>query len=112
MGSSIVEPTSTDQKICQSNVILTYGGVLATPGFCPICMGDAEMPATERMYQYPNRQTWMTHVNNCYQKQVAAPNSSLGKDKVLKCAHPHPRCAIAPHSTQGLRFPLSGCPLR
>jgi hypothetical protein len=103
-GSNIVEPTPTDQKICRSNVILMYGGVLATLGFGPICMGDAQKPVTQRMDQYPNRQTWMTHVSDCYQRQIAAPNSSLSKDKVLKCAHPRPMCAIAPHSTQRLLF--------
>lgn len=83
---------------------LMYGGVLAAPAFCPICIGNAGKPATRRMHQYRNRQTWMTHVSNCYEQDVAKQTSSLGNDKSLKCAHLHPRCAVAIHSAQGLRF--------
>ena len=83
----------------QCDPLMCYG-ILAAPGYCPICMGNKSLPAVRRMRQYP----WMDHVSRCFDAKIVQHASSTDTDNALNCDHPHPRCAIPFESAQKLRF--------
>ncbi|KAI9752223.1 MAG: hypothetical protein M1835_001112 [Candelina submexicana] len=76
----------------------SYGGCLASPGYCPWCLGNAKLPATARMQQFPDRPKWQAHVD----EHVAKLDSS----KTLICPHPRVQCTEAFESVQEFKFHL------
>ena len=76
-----------------------YGGGLASPGYCPFCLGDEVFPATKRMYQFLDRAKWRDHIH----KHIG---EDLGGSKPPLCPHPRPQCAGAFESVQELMFHL------
>jgi hypothetical protein len=64
------------EQHCQSHLIapqtipiqcdpLIYGGTLGAFGYCPICLGNTELLARDRMQQFTRLDYWMSHVTKC-----------------------------------------------
>jgi hypothetical protein len=70
----------------------------------PSSLEDAGTDASQRMRQYLCRNTWMDHVSNCFQVEIAQHKSSPEDDNGLKCAYLHSRCAVLFDSVLQLRF--------
>ena len=47
---------------------LIYCGTLAAAEFCPVCLGDPALSASEQMMQFPDKEVWRDHVTCCVQK--------------------------------------------
>jgi hypothetical protein len=75
-----------------------YGGCLASPGYCPWCLGDATRPAAVRMQQFPDRPKWQAHIDE-HARKLDGSNTSI-------CPHPRVQCTEAFGSVQGLKFHL------
>src|SRR5438045_6300189 len=56
---------------------LIYGGTLASPGYCPFCLGDESLPATTRMHQFLVQAEWRDHIHQHLE--------NLGGIKAPKC---------------------------
>ncbi|KAF2810656.1 uncharacterized protein BDZ99DRAFT_343301, partial [Mytilinidion resinicola] len=46
----------------------SYGGCLASPRYCPFCLGDTALPATSLMRQFLDRPEWQDHVEQHIEK--------------------------------------------
>jgi hypothetical protein len=75
-----------------------YGGHLASPGYCPWCLGDVTLPATIRIQQFPDRLKWQGHIDGHVGK--------LDDIKLPTCRHPRVQCAEVFASVQELKFHL------
>ncbi|KAJ4507506.1 hypothetical protein HRR83_004084 [Exophiala dermatitidis] len=64
------------EQHCQSHLVapqtipiqcdpLIYGGTLGAFGYCPICLGNTELLARDRMQQFTRPDYWMSHVTKC-----------------------------------------------
>ncbi len=82
---------------------LVYGGVLATPGYCPYCLNDKEKPPVLRMYQFLNRGPWVKHIHRHLEDLVTPAQQGR---LVLTCPHPDYRCPRSFDSVLQLRFHL------
>jgi hypothetical protein len=47
---------------------LIYDDVLATAGYCPFYLTNEELPASKRMHQFLNRESWLNHIHKHVQK--------------------------------------------
>lgn len=65
-------------------------------GCCPFCLGQSNLPASQRLYQFFNRFRWQEHV----QSHIRA----LRDAKTTNC--PHPQCIIPFDSVQDLQHHL------
>jgi hypothetical protein len=91
---------------------LIYSGVLATPGYCPFCLRNEKLPPTCRMYQYLNRDKWLTHIQE--QHMEILEKSERERGITATCPHPHPNCPMSFPSVLHLKFHLEdvhGIPL-
>lgn len=75
-----------------------YGGYLASPGYCPWCLGDSSLSATVRAQQFPDRLKWQSHIDDHIAK--------LDERKTPICPHPRTQCTEAFSSMQDLKFHL------
>jgi hypothetical protein len=89
---------------------LIYAGVLASPGYCPFCFKDERIPASQRMYQYLNRDKWLLHVHRHIYK---LEKKAEGEYTEIECPHPkwycpHPKwyCPKSFQSVLHLQFHL------
>lgn len=72
----------------------------ACAGYCPVHLGDASLPADERMGQHPDLGNWLKHISECVPAYIRAQ-----KDRAnLPC--PHPECPVTCHSEKGLWYHL------
>ena len=78
--------------------LFVYGGALASPGYCPFCLGDTALPATTRLYQFLDRAKWKMHVDEHI--------TTLDGSRWVQCSHPRPRCVGSFESVQDLKFHL------
>lgn len=64
------------EQHCQSHLVapqtipiqcdpLIDGGTLGAFGYCPICLGNTELLARDRMQQFTRLDYWMSHVTKC-----------------------------------------------
>jgi hypothetical protein len=72
---------------------LVFRYASACAGYCPFCLGDSRLTATQRMYQFLIRNRWQEHISEHVQEL-------LDSDKAAKC--PHPICTISFDSVQDL----------
>jgi hypothetical protein len=63
---------STTPKWCAPRV---YCRTLISPGFCPWCLRKADLPAAERMQQWPENCILMSHVEAHIEKVDSWPNA-------------------------------------
>jgi hypothetical protein len=77
---------------------LTYGGALATAGYCPFCLGNAKLPASRRMQQFLERDPWTSHVRGHV--------DGLGDVDSVRCPHPGSQCDTTFSTTEELIFHL------
>ncbi|KAH8701364.1 hypothetical protein GQ44DRAFT_593269, partial [Phaeosphaeriaceae sp. PMI808] len=82
---------------------LVYGGVLATPGYCPCCLKDEKLPPETRMYQYLNRAKWLVHIQKHIEELERREQEG---ESIVTCPHPDPRCPKSFRSVLHLRFHL------
>ena len=75
-----------------------YGTYLASPGFCPWCLGDEMLPPDLRMRQFLDRSIWQDHVEQHI--------SELSDCKPNVCPHPRAQCTEAFDSILKLTFHL------
>lgn len=75
-----------------------YGGHLASPGYCPWCLGDVSLSATVRAQQFPDRLKWQSHIDDHIAK--------LEGEKPPICLHPRTQCTEVFFSMQDLKFHL------
>ncbi|KAM5468020.1 hypothetical protein MauCBS54593_005303 [Microsporum audouinii] len=47
---------------------LEVQGILASPAYCPRCLGNETMVATERLYAFMSKQSFANHMRNHYKK--------------------------------------------
>jgi hypothetical protein len=69
----------------------SYDKCIASPGFCPWCLGDTSMDATSRMRHFVEARDWRAHIDN----HILALEESVSMDSspfVLHCPHPRPQC--------------------
>jgi hypothetical protein len=85
---------------------LIYGGVLATPGYCPYCLRDERLPPANRMYQYLYRNMWLAHIQRHIEKLEKQEQQKEGRGTVAICPHPEQRCPKSFHSVLRLQFHL------
>ncbi|KND89402.1 hypothetical protein TOPH_06078, partial [Tolypocladium ophioglossoides CBS 100239] len=81
---------------------LTYGGVLATAGYCVLCMADLSLAPEVRLRQFLDRGSWRDHVYRHYQTYV----QSVEDGKPAACPHPNSRGDIKFDSAKQLEFHL------
>lgn len=59
---------------------------LARAGYCPCCLGDLTLPATDRMRHHKHSSGWKRHFSSCLERYL----KSLPEKDLVAC--PHPRC--------------------
>lgn len=72
-----------------------YGGCLASPGYCPFCLGNVDLPATIRMHQVLDRNIWREHIHQ-----------QIMNLEVPVCPHPRTQCTESFESMQELKYHL------
>jgi hypothetical protein len=77
---------------------IIYGGALAAAGHCPFCLGDANLPAVQRMQQFLERDPWTAHVRGHV--------DGLGGVDSVRCPHPGSQCDTTFSTTEELIFHL------
>lgn len=85
---------------------LIYGGTLVEPGCCPVCQSNLKNAPSKRMYQFLHRVPWKQHIIRCLGAWIKQHSNSEGKDALLPCPHPHPKCAELSLSVLELQFHL------
>ncbi|KAH8799672.1 hypothetical protein F5884DRAFT_113557 [Xylogone sp. PMI_703] len=83
---------------------LFYGGVLASPGYCPHCLRDTSLPASVQMYQYLYRNKWKEHINKHFISYIRALDS--GQLPECPCPPLGQQCKRPFESSLKLRFHL------
>ena len=79
---------------------LTHGGVLARAGYCPFCLGDENLSAPVRMFQFKIRRNWQCHIQGHIEKLEDNSTSSQ------HCPRQHPHCPGMFDSVLELQFHL------
>ncbi|WQF80676.1 hypothetical protein CDEST_05690 [Colletotrichum destructivum] len=79
---------------------LTYGGVLATAGYCPLCMSGSSLEPEARLRQFLDRGPWKAHVQSHYETYV---QSADGGEHLI-CPHPGKYCNASLYSVEHLKF--------
>jgi hypothetical protein len=69
---------------------LLYGGVLASPGYCPFCLTNTALEPHDRVHQFLHRGKWLEHIQRHIEKlkESERQNGSIP----VKCPQPEPRC--------------------
>jgi hypothetical protein len=70
----------------------SYDKCIASPGFCPWCLGNTHLDAASRMRQFLEAGDWRAHVAehiSALEKDVAEHD---GPHSPLRCPHPRPQC--------------------
>ncbi|KAG9022275.1 hypothetical protein FRB95_000475 [Tulasnella sp. JGI-2019a] len=70
----------------------SYDKCIASPGFCPWCLGNTHLDAASRMRQFLEARDWRAHVAehiSALEKDVAEHD---GPHSPLRCPHPRPQC--------------------
>ncbi|KAH0542349.1 hypothetical protein FGG08_003287 [Glutinoglossum americanum] len=73
---------------------LVFRLALACAGYCPFCLGNPRLPASERLHQFMYKNRWLPHIGQHVRE--------LDSDKAVKCLHPG--CAISFGSVQDLLY--------
>lgn len=81
---------------------LTYGGVLATAGYCVLCMAQSSLAPEVRLHQFLDRYSWRDHVYRHFQSYA----QDVEDGKLASCPHPHRRCNTKLESAKQLEFHL------
>ncbi|KAH7250906.1 hypothetical protein BKA59DRAFT_369348, partial [Fusarium tricinctum] len=81
---------------------LTYGGVLATAGYCVFCMSEPSLAPEIRLHQFLDRYSWRDHVYRHFQTYV----QTVEAGKPAPCPHPHRQCDINLETAKQLEFHL------
>ena len=64
--------------------IFTFRTSLVRPGFCPFCLGDSDLPVTDRFHQWLVKAALRDHLDKHFKQLLIDP--------IIGC--PHPRCAL------------------
>ncbi|KAF8652167.1 hypothetical protein AX16_004524 [Volvariella volvacea WC 439] len=70
-----------------------YDKCIASPGFCPWCLGDTQLDAASRMIHFVEAREWRAHVEShisALDERVSARKAPLPLQ--LRCPHPRPQC--------------------
>ncbi|KAG8874535.1 hypothetical protein FRB98_008358, partial [Tulasnella sp. 332] len=75
----------------QSNPF-SYDKCIASPGFCPFCLGDERLDATTRMRHFVEAPQWRERVESHISELGALVFVHEGPPLPLHCPHPRPQC--------------------
>ncbi|KAJ7648133.1 hypothetical protein FB45DRAFT_1102841 [Roridomyces roridus] len=70
----------------------SYDKCIASPGFCPFCLGDERLDATTRMRHFVEARQWREHVESHISELGAHVSMHKGPPLPLRCPHPRPQC--------------------
>jgi len=76
---------------------IIFRNATACAGYCPVHLGRTDLPADERMLQYPDPSAWRRHISDC----IAAYIRTRPDSAHLPC--PHPECPVVTYSDEDLR---------
>ncbi len=66
---------------------VTFRQATACAGYCPVHLGRTDLPADERMTQYPDLTAWKKHISRCIPEYIEEHDANS-----LSC--PHPLCPV------------------
>jgi hypothetical protein len=85
---------------------LIYGGVLASPGYCPFCLRNEALPEHKRMYQFTERRGWLSHMHQHLEALRLVESNASTLSQSIQCPHPEPECPKHFSSVLKLEFHL------
>ena len=74
---------------------VTFRQATACAGYCPVHLGRTDLPADERMTQFPDLTAWKKHISRCIPEYIEKHDANS-----LLC--PHPLCPVSDLSVRDL----------